>query len=261
MWQRFHADPPLCVSFCMWGVGAFVRAILLGTTMGSVCVSTASAGPAIDDRKTILFFSGADFWRHGSFSHGGLLWSPGGLDREGFTLKLLLGSGRYHYTSGALADAAVLGEQIIAFALPGWRFQKDRLTVSVFAGVDIQQHRLTPDDPSNSLRGTKTGIRGGFDLWFEPNALTMLGADASLSSVGPSYSARLAAGWRFADSFYAGPEIGGFADGESYQQFRVGLHITGLKTHDLEWSAALGWAFDSDERDSPYGRLGICIRR
>jgi hypothetical protein len=111
------------------------------------------------------------------------------------------------------------------------------------------------------VRGRRIGVRAGFDLWFEPNVLSMISADASISSIGPSYSARLALGWRLPDSFYAGPEIAGFMSGSDYNQFRVGLHITGLRINDFEWSAALGWAFDNDERDSLYGRLGLVFRK
>ena len=32
-----------------------------------------------------LLFSGYDLWRNGGFGHGGVVWSPGGLEREGFT--------------------------------------------------------------------------------------------------------------------------------------------------------------------------------
>jgi len=242
-------------------VGAFARAFLLAAITSSVSSNIASADIEIDDEKTTLFFAGGDLWRHGLFSYGGLLWSPAGLDNQGFTLKILLGGGRYRYISGALGNAAVVGEQDLAFVLPGWRFQKDRLTVSFFAGLDAQHHRLIPDDPSSSLRGTELGVRGGFDLWFEPGPHTMIGADASISSVGPSYSARLAFGWRLPDSFYVGPEIGGFADGQNYHQVRAGLQVTGVKTGQLEWSAGFGWAFDRDDRNGLYGRLGVFVRR
>jgi hypothetical protein len=50
-----------------------------------VCVSTGPAR-AGDDGAQFLLFSGADLWRDGRFMHGGLQWSPGGLDHEGFTL-------------------------------------------------------------------------------------------------------------------------------------------------------------------------------
>jgi hypothetical protein len=245
----------------MCGVGAFVRACLLGAIISSVWRDTASADFEPDEKKTLLLFSGADLWWHGWFSHKGILWSPGGLESEGFTLKLLLGAGLYQYKSGALADEAVVGAQAIAFALPGWRFQKDRTTFSVFAGADMQHHHLMPDDPANSLRGTKLGIRGGFDLWYQHNPDMMIGADVSVSTVGPSYSARLALGWRIPESLYIGPEASGFANGNEYRQLRVGLHITGARMDDLEWTIGLGWAFDSDERSGLYGRLGAIVRK
>lgn len=243
-------------------VVAFVRAILLGTIMGSVCVNAASADFEIDDdEKTFLFFSGKDLWFHGAFTHGGLIWSPRGLDRPGFTLKLLIGAGVYRYLSGALGDISVNGYQAVGSALPGWRFQRDRLTITLFAGIDIQHHRFFPDDPSNSLRGTRAGVRGGFDLWFEPNPHTMIAADVSVSSIGPSYSGRLALGWRVADAIYIGPEMGGFAHGDNYNQVRFGLQVSGVKIDDFDCAIAFGWAFDNNDRNSLYGRLGLHVRK
>jgi hypothetical protein len=32
-----------------------------------------------------FLFAGTDLWRDGAFVHGGLLWSPAGLDADGFT--------------------------------------------------------------------------------------------------------------------------------------------------------------------------------
>jgi hypothetical protein len=213
-----------------------------------------------EEGARFLFFGGTDLWTRGSFSHGGLLWSAGGLDREGFTFKLLLGAGTYRYRSGALGNAAVAGGVLAGFALPGWRFVGDRLIVTVFAGLDAQNHHLAPDDPSASLRGTLFGLRGGFELWHEPDNASMLAADASASTVGPSYSGRVAFGWKMLDRFYAGPEIQAFAGGTSYRQLRAGLHLTAMKTETFEWSAAGGWARDSEKRNGLYGRIGILRR-
>jgi hypothetical protein len=226
-----------------------------------LCDRVASADLMRRDDDTFLLFSGTDLWRHSSFSHGGLLWSPGGLDREGFTFKLLIGGGTYRYVSGALGDIDITGQQTVGFALPGWRFVRDRLIVTIFAGLDVQHHTLTPDDPGNNLWGTYAGIRGALEFWYEPDATTMWAGDASISSIGTSYAARLAAGWRLFDAFYAGPEIGGFASGNSYRQWRAGLHVTGFRTHAIEWSFGAGFASDSDKRDGVYGRLGLFTRR
>ena len=91
--------------------------------------------------------------------------------------------------------------------------------------------------------------------------MTMLAADASVSTVGPSYNARLAAGWRAFDAFYLGPEVQAFGADDNYRQFRAGLHITGFRTEQFEWSVGAGWAIDTDDRSGAYGKIGVFTRR
>ena len=55
----------------------------------------ATAAPAND--ATLLAFGGTDLWRYGAFLYGGTLWSPGGVDNSGFTLKTQLSGGVYGY--------------------------------------------------------------------------------------------------------------------------------------------------------------------
>jgi hypothetical protein len=100
--------------------------------------------------------------------HGGLLWSPGGIDGEGFTLEAMVSGGTYRYASSALNNALVIGADEEDQVLPGWRFKRDRLELKVFAGLDIKNDITSPYDPSNRLHGTSVGIRGAVNLWFEP---------------------------------------------------------------------------------------------
>ena len=242
--------------------GRRVSAAMLVAAAFVVCCVCVSTGPARagDDGAQFLLFSGADLWRDGRFLHGGLLWSPGGIEREGFTLEAMFSGGTYRFRSGALADAWVTGAEEEAELLPGWRFKRDGLELKVFAGLDIKNDFSSPYDPSNRLHGTSVGIRTAVNLWFEPTPSNMLAADASLSSIATSYSARIAYGWRLDDWFYVGPEAQTFAC-TGYSQLRLGVHLTGLKTEQWEWSAAAGWAEDSEHRSSPYLRLGILTRR
>lgn len=73
----------------------------------------------------------------------------------------------------------------------------------------------------------------------------MVAADASLSSIATSDSARVAYGWRvFEDmlgGIYLGPVVEYFGS-EGYRHLRLGAHITSMKAEDTEWSAAGGWA-------------------
>ena len=235
---------------------------MLAAAISNIRVDCARAGDLAVSRaaKQLLFFAGTDVWRHGFSLHGGVVWSAKGVDGDGFVFKLLAAGGAYRFQSGALGNAEVMGHYVMGFALPGWRFKQDRLIVTVFAGVDVENHRLRPDDPSSKLRGTLAGARGAIEIWYEPNASTMLEANASLSSVGPSYSARAAYGWRLFEKFYLGPEVQGFAFDDNYRQFRAGVHLTALKTEKFEYSGALGWARDSDDRNGFYARLGVIAR-
>lgn len=236
-----------------------VRAATAVAAAWCVCCVGVSAARAAEDAAHFLLFGGSDIWGNGAFTYGGLLWSPGGLDREGFTLKTAISGGSYRYWSGALG-AEVTGRELVAQVLPGWRFKRDRLELKVFAGLDLEDHRLSPDDPSSHLRGNDVGLRLAADLWDEPTPATMFAADGSISTIIASYSARIAYGWRAFDRFYIGPEAQMFAS-DGYRQLRFGAHVTGFKTGRFEWSAAAGWSDDSDRRTSLYVRLGVLTRR
>jgi hypothetical protein len=206
-----------------------------------------------------LLFSGADLWGHGTFLYGGALWSPGGLDHDGFTLKALISGGTYNYITDALGGTTVDGRELVAQLLPGWRFKRGATEIKIFAGIDLQDHHLSPNDPGSKLRGSDTGVRAAFEFWSEPTADTMIAIDGSASTIAGSYSIHAATGWRFANRFYLGPEVQAFAS-DDYRQRRVGAHITAFKIGGAEWSAAAGYAADSDDRTSAYARFSVSRR-
>jgi hypothetical protein len=225
-------------------------------------IETAAAldfPPAPPSESTIasnlLFFTGTDIWRNGGFAHGGFLWAHQGLGADGFVFKLLLNGGLYRYRS---AGKEIVGLQTMAAALPGWRFRGHGLEMTFFGGVELQDHRFTPNEP-NRLRGTHVGVRGGVDIWYEPFQDTMITGSASLSTIGPSYWARGAAGIRLFDAVWLGPEFIACGD-DVYRQLRFGAHATSLRVGNLEFSVGAGWATDTDGRDGIYGRVGLLFR-
>jgi len=237
-------------------VGGFVLAALAALASCGLRQAIAESGDERAAAAHLLFFSGADIWRNGAFSHGGFLWAYQGLNSDGPVFKLLLNGGLYRYHSGR---NEIVGLQTMGAALPGWRWQRPSLEVTAFAGPDVQDHRYRPNDPGNRLRGTHLGVRGGFDVWHEPFRDAMLTASASLSTVGRSYWTRAAAGWRFFDMIWVGPEF--LASGDDvYRQLRVGGHVTSLRLRSYEFSLGAGWATDTDRRSSAYGRLGVIYR-
>jgi hypothetical protein len=209
-----------------------------------------------------MLFSGRDLWRNGGFAYGGFAFAPGGLEQDGLLLKVLLSGGVYRYDAANL-DERVIGVEWVAQVLPGWRIKRGEVEFKFFLGPELQNHRLSPDDPVNRLRGLSFGLRAAADLWYEPTPNTMVVADVSLSTIATSNAARIGFGWRIFEDMlggiYAGPEAQYFGS-VGYRQLRLGTHITSMKTDDVEWSAAAGWADDSRGRVSPYLRLNVLKR-
>ena len=117
---------------------------------------------------------------------------------------------------------------------------------------------LTLDGRPARLRGN-AGARLTADLWWEPTRSLMLQYAFSVVSIGPAGTIRAAAGWRLFDRFWIGPELS--LVGDQYgQQYRIGAHLTGLRTGTLEWSVGAGYERDGFQRDGIYGRLGFAVR-
>jgi hypothetical protein len=223
------------------------------------CCACVSVGPARaddDDETRFILFSGRDIWRNGIFMHGGVLWAPKGFEQDGLLLKVMSSGGVHRYFSGTTHER-IYGVENAFQILPGWRVKRGDLEAKVFMGLDVQHHWLWPNDPSNTLRGRSFGLRVALELWYEPTPRTMAAMDFTVATASANPYVRMAAGWRVIDEqFYFGPEIAYFGS-DGYRQFRVGGHFTAMKTGDREWTAAGGWARDTDRQSGPYVRLNL----
>ena len=117
---------------------------------------------------------------------------------------------------------------------------------------------VAPRDQCRGLCHEDARRRLAGDVWWEPLPDTMANAWASWSTIGTSYAARVAFGWRPVGLFYLGPEVQALGDG-SYRELRFGLHVTSWRTGPLEWSAGGGYAHSQDG-DGPYVRVGVLVR-
>jgi len=223
-------------------------------------LSGVAAGAAENEppNQTLLFFAGSDFWKDGDFLHGGLLWSPAGIDNDGFTLKMLVSGGRYRYTSGSL-NAEVDGTMVSGAALPGWRFKRGDLTVTFYGGPVVQDFRLRPNDPGSRLDGFYLGAAFATEVWYQPTAQTMASLSGTITSIGPTGVLRLAVGFKLFEPVFIGPETQQFWCGD-FEEVQFGVHFTGLHMSGFEWSAGSGWAITSDHRSGPYLRIGVNTR-
>lgn len=202
-------------------------------------------------------FSGRDLWRNGVFAHGGLLMAPGGFEQDGLLLKVLLSGGLYRYFAGGLGGERIYGFEGTAQVLPGWRIKRGDLEAKFFFGLDLEQHRLSPDDPFNQLQGRSWGLRFVVDLWYEPHARHH-GRDGynGVADRDQSFGPRGLWLARRRGAVLFRPEVAFFAT-EGYRHVRFGGHFTAMKTGNMEWTAAGGWARNSDRQSGPYVRLGM----
>lgn len=233
-----------------------VAAVAATASMSCLMADLAEAGSP--SAPTYLLFAGTDLWRYGVFVYGGLLWSPAGLDSDGFTFKALLDGGGYTYRAGAF-DRNVDGTLLTGSLLPGWRFSRGAFAMSLFAGVTVQDYRLHPNDPSSHLNGTYAGAQFAADVWYQPTASTMTALNATISTVGPTESVRAALGERVFERMFVGPEAEAIWC-RDFEELQFGAHITGFHTGTTEWSAGGGWAMDSERRSGPYWRFGVNAR-
>lgn len=202
------------------------------------------------------YFAGGDVWRAGFTAYGGVYYSANGTNVDGFITKVVLADGAYAYRSGRRLIRGVYG---MASVLPGWRFSTGTLDIKTYAGIDLQSHRLLPDDHRNKLRGGHVGVRTGADIWWQPMPWAMVSGSGSTSTIGDSYRARLATGVRVPGWFWIGPEAE-IGHDDAYRQHRFGAHITGLQFARLDWSLSGGVLSDSDNRHGVYGRIGFAAR-
>lgn len=66
-------------------VGVAWRFVAAAAAFLLLCFVPAQADTVGPDGRPLLLFAGTDVWRDGAFLYGGLLWSPGGFDVDGFT--------------------------------------------------------------------------------------------------------------------------------------------------------------------------------
>lgn len=223
-----------------------------------VCTTLDRAQAAEPNAQSFLLFGGIDLWRYGDFLYGGAVWSPRGVDNDGFALKTLFSGGAYSYISGTL-NAGVDGKTFSAAALPGWKFSHDGLYVSVYAGPVVQDYRLSPFDPGSHLHGFYVGGEFAGDVWLQPTPATMAEINGNIASIGPTGSLRAAFGARVFDAMFVGPESKTMWCG-NFEQMEFGAHVTALRFGVTEWSAGSGVAITSDHRTGPYLRAGFNAR-
>jgi hypothetical protein len=210
--------------------------------------------------NNVSVFSGFELTSIGSYTGwaGATLAPWGNLDTSGLRIGLFDATGIYSYSTGA--SSQVRGIFTSADILVGYGANVDSFAMKVSVGLNLQEHRLSGLDPSNPVQGSTVGLKLQADSWVNPTERTMLFGLVSYSTAFRTYYATLKAGYAVIEGqeVFIGPEVI-FQGNEHYSQWRLGAHLTGVKTRGIEVGFSGGLLHSTDSGSGAYGKIDLAV--
>jgi len=207
---------------------------ILSVTALSIALATV-VGPAHADANVV--FAGVSAAQDSTFGYfGGIRAWNGDLSKSGFLLRGMAIYGDYDYKTTAVPSGHVDADVTHVELGVGYQWVNPGNRVSLYGGVDYQNHDLSPNDTRNSTRGSTTGamVQGEIETLGSPWYGSLIG---KYSAANDSYFVRGRAGYTFG-SVTTGPEAIGAGNNE-YHEYRYGLFLNfaATKTTGLSFSA------------------------
>lgn len=252
-----------------WAISAVVAlsgaiAFASGAYAGSL--KDYSEAEPVSTPKSTVTFSGSDWAKDSSYFYSGVIYALNrDLGRDGVVLRGFAGVPMFEYDGGA---ETIDGDGIQGDLMIGYMWQRPFATFSAFVGVEYQDYDLTPDDPTNKVRGSETGFKLAADLASAYESPLYFNLSGSYSTAFDSYWAQGRIGYN-AGRFVIGPEVIAMGS-EGFDARRVG----GFATLRFELSPAIsseitvyaGHQFVDDEGgessrggEGTYGGVGFTL--
>ena len=207
-----------------------------------------------------MVFGGASVAEDSTFGYLGAVHAMNGdLSKQGVLLRGLLSYGEYNYDTTAVVGGNVDGQATGAELGVGYQWVNPGSRFSLYAGIDHQDHDLSPNDASNKVDGGETGgaVQAEFETLGSPWYGGLIG---KYSSTYETYWVRGRVGYAFG-SMIVGPEVvlGG---NEEYDEKRYGLFLNVPVSTSVSVSVSAGHykaEGDSAIRDQSGGYVGLNI--
>lgn len=205
------------------------RLFLLSAALAVWTGRFAQAQSRIDE-PTFDVFSGSEVTANTNSAYVGGSYAFGNpLYGSGCRLKAAGGYGFYGYGGavafgGAAHDVRVVGRQVFVEAAVGYQLRMGFATIRSYLGVQTEEHRLTPNDLGNPVRGEATGAKAAIESWFDLGPNAWVSADASYTTAFDEYRGSLRAGRRLGPRVAIGLE-GSALGNAAYDEGRGGGFI------------------------------------
>lgn len=233
---------------------AIAAAVLCGCIGSSAFAADVDPQMSAHGGPTVALFAGADVRQRSWYTYGGFVFAPfGDLTQDGFLVRGIIGGGEYEYD---IATGEIDGEHINLEGMLGYQMFLDLVRLGVYAGVNVQDHDHSPNDPGNSTAGTEVGFTASGEIETLDAAPFYANVSGTVSTANDTYWTRGRIGMRF-DQFVIGPE-GSLAGNDEYDSARIGGFImTTLGTINISVSAGYADVDGTQGDDSAYGTIGI----
>ena len=200
-----------------------------------VCVALAAlASWSAQAQEATSVFGGFNTQKKSDYVYlGGVHAFRGNLDRDDWLLRAVVGGGKYDYTTTGVAGGRVSADQSALQIGGGYQWADTARKAAIYVSADWQDHRLSPSDPGNSIRGSKSGVAVQGE-WKTEGPGNHLGLIGQVSSVFGSYWARARYGFAVA-GMHVGPELVATGNRE-YRAGKLGAH--------MEWSLTKATSLD-----------------
>ena len=145
----------------------------------------------------------------------------GDMAKDGFLLRTYGSLAAFQYATKAVAGT-IDGELWQLDVMPGYQLVRGSATFGGYVGFDYQEARLSPNDPTNQVNGTATGVKVEGHFYYsddkQPIEASVIG---EYSTAFDTYYAELRVGARLIDKLFVGPDAS--VDGDTgYDAQRLG---------------------------------------
>jgi hypothetical protein len=170
----------------------------LGVATASVLAVIAFGGTSFaggslkDDQETTVergdWFFGYDHVKGADYFITGVVVSINGdMSKDGWVIRSYSSRVDYDLDPGD-------GRGYQTDAMLGYKFDRNKLNGGIYAGVDWQNYKLKPDDPTDKVRGTEWGFKVAADIETSKDLPYYFGLDGNYSTAFDSYWVRGRAG-------------------------------------------------------------------
>lgn len=237
-------------------IGSRKQHLVKGLMLAIGCLA-ATCGRAQD---STIVFGGADGREKSYYGYLGLLHHVNpDIAGEGALVRVFGLYGEYDYKSAVVPRGDVDADMVAGDVMLGYQWTVDKGVLRGFAGLDYEDHDLSPNNRYDSNRGSDLGVK--FQGEFETDYLSQYyaGVIGSYGTAKERYWLRARGGYNFG-GYIVGPE-GVLTGDQEYDEQRIGAFLM-LVNPGWGLSVSTGYSDANDRRGggSMYGALELSTR-